>query len=67
MIHKRTPPKRTEADAPRRSRNIKQKLYRTQDGRCGAPCGKDGQGRKLDIDLFEIDHIRPTSRGGCKY
>ena len=65
VIHRKTPPKRTEKDAPRRSRNIKMKLYKLQDGRCNAPCGEDRQGRVFPIDIFEIDHIRPTSKGGA--
>ena len=64
VIHRKTPPKRTEKDAPRRSRNIKVKLYKLQKGRCGAPCEEDGQGREFPIDIFEIDHIRPRSKGG---
>ena len=27
---------------PRRSPNIKLKLYKLQEGRCNAPCGEDG-------------------------
>ena len=65
VIHRKTPPKRTEKDAPRRSPNIKLKLYKLQEGRCNAPCGEDGQGRAFPIDIFEIDHIRPTSKGGA--
>ena len=65
VIHRKTPPKRTEKDAPRRSRNIKLKLYKLQEGRCAAPCGEGGQGRAFPIDIFEIDHIRPTSKGGA--
>ena len=64
VIHRKTPPKRTEKDAPRRSPNIKLKLYKLQEGRCNAPCGEDGQGREFPIDIFEIDHIRPRSKGG---
>lgn len=64
VIHHKNAPKRTEEDAPRRSRNIKEILYWKQGGKCAAPCGKDGTGRELDIDLFEVDHIRPKSKGG---
>ena len=64
VIHRKTPPKRTEKDAPRRSPNIKLKLYKLQEGRCNAPCGEDGQGRAFPIDIFQIDHIRPRSKGG---
>ena len=67
VIHRKTPPKRTEKDALRRSPNIKVTLYKAQNGRCAAPCGEDGQGRAFPIDIFEIDHIRPTSKGGGKY
>ena len=57
--HLRKPPKRTDPEAPVRSRNIKQVLYKRQDGRCKGPCE-----RTLDMDLFEIDHVVPRSRGG---
>ena len=64
-VHReRRAPKRTDADAPKRSRNIKQVLYRRQEGQCAGPCGEDGRGRLLDMDLFEIDHIVPRARGG---
>ena len=59
------PPKRTDPDAPKRSKNIKQVLYRRQQGRCAGHCGRDGEGRQLDIDLFELDHIKPRSKGGA--
>ena len=62
--HERRAPKRTDADAPKRSRNIKQVLYRRQEGQCAGPCGEDGRGRLLDMDLFEIDHIVPRAKGG---
>ncbi len=60
IYHLTRPPKRTDPDAPKRSRNIKQILYRKQAGRCKGVCG----GRELDIDLFEVDHIKPRSKGG---
>ena len=67
-----TPKKRDENtkrkrgnSTPRRSPNIKLKLYKLQEARCNAPCGEDGQGRVFPIDIFEIDHIRPTSKGGA--
>ena len=66
-----TPKKRDENtkrkrgnSTPRRSPNIKLKLYKLQEGRCNAPCGEDGQGRAFPIDIFQIDHIRPRSKGG---
>ncbi len=61
------PPKRTDADAPQRSANIKQLLYDRQQGRCAGPCSPDEKGRKLDLDLFEVDHIRPRSKGGSDF
>ncbi len=64
VVHRKRPPRRTEEDAPRRSRNIKQKLYKLQGGRCAAPCGEDGQGREFPIDIFEVDHIRARNKGG---
>ncbi|MYC81519.1 MAG: hypothetical protein F4X19_05425, partial [Acidobacteria bacterium] len=63
--HLTRPPKRTDPDAPSRSRDIKQVLYRRQEGRCAGQCGADSQGRKLDLDLFEVDHIVPRSKGGA--
>ena len=59
IYHLRRPPKRTDDDAPKRSRNIKQLLYTKQEGRCKGSCE-----RVLDMDLFEIDHIVPRARGG---
>ena len=64
IIHLTKPPRRTDPDAPRRSPNIKEKLYRSQGGRCAAPCGEDGQGRTFPIDIFEVDHIKPRSKHG---
>ena len=65
VIHRKSPPKRTDADAAIRSPNIKQTLYQKQNGRCAAPC-EDGKsvGRALPIDIFEVDHINPRSKGG---
>ena len=60
IYHLKRSPKRTDPDAPKRSKDIKSVLYRQQEGRCVGVCGS----RKLDIDLFEIDHIRPRSKGG---
>lgn len=60
IYHLSRPPKRTDPDAPKRSKDIKNVLYRQQRGRCKGVCGA----RKLDIDLFEIDHIKPRSKGG---
>ena len=64
VIHRKSAPKRTEKGAPKRSRNIKQKLFKEQGGRCNAPCGDDGLGREFPIDIFEVDHIRPRNKGG---
>ena len=64
IYHEIQPPKRTDPDAPVRSKNIKHILYKKQNGRCAGPCGEDRMGRKLDLDLFEVDHIVPRSRGG---
>ena len=64
VTHRKNAPKRTDADAPKRSPNIKQVLYKKQDGRCAAPCQDGKVGRSLDIDIFEVDHINPRSKGG---
>ena len=52
-------PRRTDADAPRRSPNIKDILYERQGGRC-ANCGD-----RLRKRLLEVDHIIPRSKGGA--
>ena len=54
-------PKRTDPRAPKRSKNIKQVLYHRQQGCCVGKCG----GRQFPIDIFEIDHIVPRSKGGA--
>ncbi len=63
--HLTRPPKRTDADAPQRSKNIKRVLFERQAGRCAGNCGPQGEGRVLDLDLFEVDHIVPRSKGGA--
>ena len=60
IIHTTKPPKRTDPEAPKRSKNIKDILYRQQNGCCVGKCG----GRNFPIDIFEIDHIVPRSKGG---
>ena len=65
VTHRKNPPKRNDADAPKRSPNIKQVLYKEQQGRCAAPCQDGKVGRALDIDIFEVDHINPRSKGGA--
>ena len=62
--HKQTAPKRTDTDAPKRSKNIKQKLYKQQEGRCNLPCEDGKVGREIPFDLLEIDHIKPKSKDG---
>ena len=64
IIHRKRPPNRTEPNAPIRSPNIKQILYQKQLGRCAAPCLDGKIGREFPIDIFEIDHINPRSKGG---
>ena len=64
VIHRKSPPRRTEADAPKRSPNIKEILYKKQGGRCNGGCKDGAIGRAFPIDIFEIDHIRPKSKGG---
>ena len=65
--HLKRPPQRTDAGAPQRSKNIKRVLYERQQGRCAGQCGEGGKGRVLDLDLFEIDHIVPRSKGGVDF
>ena len=57
-------PKRT--DLPKRTDDavLKPRLYKTQNGRCAAPCGEKGEGRAVEIDLMDFDHIIAKSRGG---
>ena len=64
VIHRQDTPKRTDSGAPTRSPGIKKTLFREQDGRCNGLCEDGEQGRKLPMDLFEIDHIKPSSKGG---
>ena len=64
IIHRKSPQNRTEPNAPIRSPNIKQILYDKQKGRCTAPCFDGKIGRDFPIDIFEIDHINPRSKGG---
>ncbi len=63
--HLKRPPKRTDTDAPQRSKNIKRVLFERQAGRCAGKCGPQAEGRVLDLDLFEVDHIVPRSKGGA--
>ncbi len=64
VIHRHDTPKRTDPEAPTRSRGIKRILFREQDGRCNGLCEDGEQGRKLPMDIFDIDHIKPSSKGG---
>ena len=63
--HLTRPPKRTDTDAPQRSKNIKRVLFKRQAGRCAGKCGPQAEGRVLDLDLFEVDHIVPRSKSGA--
>ena len=58
VAHRTDTPKRTDRDAPRRSRNIKDLLYAAQGGQCA------GCQLALPTRLLELDHITPRSRGG---
>ena len=58
VTHRTDVPKRTDADAPRRSPNIKELLYGIQSGRCA------GCEIALPARLLELDHIIPRSKGG---
>ncbi len=64
VTHRHDTPTRTDSDAPTRSSNIKQMLFKRQDGRCAGLCHDDEIGREFPIDIFEIDHIKPRSKGG---
>ena len=58
VSHRTDAPKRTDAAAPRRSRNIKERLYIAQSRRCA------GCQIELPARLLELDHITPRSKGG---
>ncbi len=58
VTHRTDVPKRTDADAPRRSPNIKSLLYAIQSGQCA------GCEIALPARLLELDHIIPRSKGG---
>ena len=58
VIHRTDVPKRTDADAPRRSPKIKELLYGIQNGSCA------GCELALPVRLLELDHIIPKSKGG---
>ncbi|MGI9306962.1 MAG: DNA methyltransferase [Gammaproteobacteria bacterium] len=62
--HFRAPPKRTDLPKMTDKRILKPHLYKKQDGKCVAPCGKNGEGRKVDIGLMDFDHITARERGG---
>ena len=57
-------PKR--ADLRKRTDNaiLKPRLYKQQNGKCAAPCGENGEGRAVEMDLMDFDHIIAKSRGG---
>ena len=54
-------PKRSDIKEVQPSENIKQRLYKQQDGKCNA-CGQDFELRNL-----EIDHVIPKAKGGGDY
>ena len=51
-------PKRTDIKEVEPTKNVKEKLYRKQDGKCNA-CARD-----MEIFDLEIDHIIPKSKNG---
>ncbi len=54
-------PKRTDLKEIQPSLSIKQKLYKSQDGKCNA-CGTS-----FEIHHLEIDHVIPKAKGGGDY
>jgi site-specific DNA-methyltransferase (adenine-specific) len=54
-------PKRSDIKPMLPSENVKQRLFKEQQGKCNA-CG-----REFEIWDFEIDHIIPKSKGGGDY
>ena len=57
-------PMRTDLPPMSERRSLRARLYKLQRERCAAPCGDNGNGRKLDIKDMELDHIRAKIRGG---
>ena len=55
---KKQPARRTDAPRQTRSPNIRDIRFREQDGAC------NGCKREFPVDIFEIDHIIPRSKGG---
>ena len=53
---------------PRMSKKVwdlaKRELYEKQQGKCNAPCGKDGKKRRIPFDRMEGDHIIARKWGG---
>jgi site-specific DNA-methyltransferase (adenine-specific) len=54
-------PKRSDLKEVPRTKSVKERLYKEQNGKCNA-CGKD-----FDLLNLEIDHIIPKSKGGGDY
>ncbi len=57
-----TPPKRTDGNAPQRSRNIREILWQALGTSDRRPC--NGCGREKYYDDFQLDHVMPRSKGG---
>ena len=57
-------PKRTDLPKLPDSEQLKKDIYEEQKKKCAGPCGDNGGGRQLPIDLLDIDHIIAKSRGG---
>ena len=61
FIHTKQIPQRTDIEKVLPSRSVKERLYKTQAGKCNG-CFKD-----FDIFNLEVDHIIPKSKGGGDY
>ncbi|MFT4968057.1 MAG: DNA modification methylase, partial [Candidatus Deianiraeaceae bacterium] len=61
FIHRTDIPQRTDVEIEVISKNVKERLFKTQKGHCNA-C--DNEMRIVD---FEVDHIIPKAKGGGDY
>ncbi|KAK3584199.1 hypothetical protein CHS0354_035280 [Potamilus streckersoni] len=61
FIHRTDAPQRTDIKPEPITPGVKERLFKTQEGRCNA-CGTE-----FDIRHFEVDHIIPKAKGGGDY
>ncbi|KAK3584200.1 hypothetical protein CHS0354_035281 [Potamilus streckersoni] len=61
FIHRTDAPQRTDIKPEPITPGVKERLFKTQDGRCNA-CGLE-----FNLPNFEVDHIIPKAKGGGDY